>query len=161
MPKQPNNASTSTNPVGRFMVAVGAVVEYKKTGDILIVQRLFDLDWHPGEWEIGYGRLDQFETPEEGLRREQAEEVGLTDLTIKSILSNWHIFRGPETAENELIGITYHCQTSNKKITLSDEHAAYRWVKPAEALELVKIDGIRRDIQQFIELKNKQSKASQ
>lgn len=154
MTNQPNNTSTTTNPVGRFMVAVGSVLEYKNTGKILILQRSFDLDWQPGEWEIGYGRIDQFESPEVGLRRELKEEIGVTDITIKSILSSWRIFRGPEKAENELIGITYHCQTSQQNITLSDEHAAYQWVEPAEALKLIKVEGIQRDVKKFIELKN-------
>lgn len=154
MTTQPNNLSTKENPVGRFMVAAGAVIENETTGKILITQRAFDQDWQGGEWEITYGRINQFEDSVSGLKRELFEEIGLKDLIIGQILSVWHIFRGPEKAENELIGITYHCTTKVETVTLSKEHVAYRWVDPEEALELVKVEGIRRDLKKFIELKS-------
>lgn len=135
------------------MVAAGAVIENTDTGKILILQRADDLDWHAGEWEIDYGRLDQFEDPISGLKREIFEETGLKDIQIGQILSVWHIFRGPQTAENELIGITYHCTTTEINIYVSEEHSGYQWVQPEQALELIKVDGIRRDIKIFMEMK--------
>lgn len=152
--QQPHNHSTETNPVGRFMVAVGAVIEHKPSKKILIIQRSQNQDWQGGEWEIGYGRIDQFEDPVDGLRREQREETGLNDLTVGPILSVWHILRGTEKIpENDLIGVTYACSTKTQEITLSDEHSAYRWVEPEEALELIKVEGIRRDIKLFMAVK--------
>ncbi len=149
---QPNNKATKENPVGRFMVACGAVIEKNSTGKILLIQRSADLDWQANEWEIIYGRIDQFEDPIAGLKREIKEEIGLLDVEIGQVLSVWHIFRGSEkTAENELIGITYHCRTKQEQPLLSKEHQNYKWVTPQEALELVKVDGIRRDINKFIE----------
>ena len=153
MSAQPNNTHTVENPVGRFMVAVGAVIELRDSGKILMTQRSPRLDWKPGEWEIVYGRIDQFEGLELGLRREVKEEVGITDLQLVSILTAWHMYRGTEqTAQNELIGITYRCRTETESITLSDEHSAYKWVTPEEGVTLAKVDGIIRDIRAFIEI---------
>ena len=152
----PNNKTTKDNPVGRFMVAVGAVIEFVNSGEILIIQRDKSLDWQPAEWEIIYGRLDQFETPEDGLQREAKEEIGLTDLVIGNVLSTWHIYRGDKSADNELIGITYACQTNTRDIKLSYEHSEYRWVKPEQALELIKVDGISRDIRLYQDLKERE-----
>jgi len=149
--QQPNNQSTKENPVGRFMVASGALIEQGNTGKILLIQRASHLDWHPNEWEIMYGRIDQFEDTESGLKREVREEVGITDLEIVEVLKVWHMFRGSEKiAENELIGVTYHCRTKVLEPVLSDEHQAYKCVSPQEALESVQVDGIRRDIKKFI-----------
>jgi len=149
--QQPNNQSTNENPVGRFMVASGAVIEQSNTGKILLIQRSSKLDWHPNEWEIMYGRIDQFEDTEMGLKREVREETGINDLELIDVLTVWHIFRGTaETAENELIGVTYHCRTNQTQPNLSDEHQAYKWVSPEEALELVQVDGIKRDIKKFL-----------
>ncbi len=131
------------------MVAAGAVIEHQKTGKILLLQRAESLDWQAGSWEIDYGRLDQFEDPIVGLKRELKEETGITDLHIGKTLRVWHIFRGPETAENELIGITYHCTTTTDAVTLSAEHQDYRWVDVEEALALIKVEGIKQDIQAF------------
>lgn len=151
MSKQPDNSSNKSNPVGRFMVAVGAMIELRETGKILINQRSAHLDWHPNDWEIIYGRIDQFEGLENGLRREVKEEVGIDDLEIITVLRAWRIFRGSEqSAENELIGITYRCRTQTEAIKLSKEHQNYQWVTPQEALKIVSESGIRQDIERFI-----------
>lgn len=144
--KDPNNKDTRENPVGRFMVAVGAIIELNKTGKILILKRSQKLDWHAGEWEIHYGRMGQFEDVEKSLRRESREETGITDIEIIKPLTAWHIFRGREKAENELIGITFHCRTNSEEVKISNEHSDFRWVKPAEALKLIKTEGIKRDV---------------
>ena len=104
-----NNKSTTDNPVGRFMVAVGAVIELEGTGKIQLNKRSAKLDWHPNEWEIIYGRIDQHEGPINGLKREIQEETGLEDIQIHEILSVWQIYRGQEEKpENELIGAKGH-----------------------------------------------------
>jgi len=147
---EPNNQSTTSNPVGRFMVAVGSVMELGNSGKILLAQRNNSLDWHAGEWEIGYGRIAQFESPEKGLRREILEEFGLKDFSIIKLLRVWHIFRGSKKAENELLGLTYHCRTDNEEVVLSDEHQQFTWVTPKEALKMISVEGIRQDIEAFI-----------
>lgn len=147
---QPNNNHSEENPVGRFMVAVGALIIQEQTQKVLITQRASTQDWHANEWEITYGRIDQHEDPESGLRREVSEEIGITDLTIQRILRVWHMYRGAETAANDLIGITYVCTTSATTVLLSHEHQAFRWVSPQEALELISVEGIRNDIETYI-----------
>jgi len=154
---QPNNNNTAQNPVGHFMVATGAVIEYQNSGKILIIKRNSKEDWHGETWEIPYGRMDQFETPETGLTREVTEETGLSSIKILKLLTAWHIFRGPEKVENELVGITYHCQSETEAVQLSAEHTAFRWVSPQEALNLITVEGIRRDVQAFIAEKKKYS----
>jgi 8-oxo-dGTP diphosphatase len=147
---QPDNNHSDSNPVGRFMVAVGALIIHEKTKKMLITQRAGNLDWHPNEWEITYGRIDQHEDPEVGLKREVAEEIGLTDLTIQSVLRVWHMYRGPKSVENDLIGITFVCLTSSTEALLSNEHQDYRWVTPQGALNLISVPGIRTDIETYI-----------
>jgi 8-oxo-dGTP pyrophosphatase MutT (NUDIX family) len=147
---EPNNDTSVDNPVGRFMVASGAVIELNTTGKILIVQRSRNLDWQPSEWEICYGRLDQFEDVETGLHREIFEELGIQEFEIIKPLRVWHIFRGSQKADNELIGITYHCRTKTQEIHISQEHMQYQWVNPQKALEMIQVSGIREDIQMYI-----------
>ncbi len=135
------------------MVAVGAVIENKNTGKILVIQRAGSQDWRGGEWEIDYGRIDQHEDPIDGLRREIKEEVGITDLAVKEVIRVWHMYRGPVSPENDLIGITYFCQTEMTEVILSDEHIAFKWVTAEQALEIIKTEGIREDIQRYMKLK--------
>ena len=151
---QPNNQQNEKNPVGRFMLAVGALLVHEKTKKILIVQRSSSQDFQPNEWEIVYGRLAQYENPEHGLRRELAEEIGKTDIMIHHVISVWHIYRGAEKAENELIGITFVCSTKTDRIFLSHEHQAYAWVTPHEAFERITVLGIRKDLELFLQAPN-------
>lgn len=146
-----DNNSSEHNPVGRFMVAVGAVVVNTK-GQILLIKRSSKLDWHPGEWEIMYGRIAQHEDAQRGLAREVQEELGI-EVVAGSPLTCWHIYRGhEESAHNELIGITFLATTEQLEIKLSEEHEEYRWVSPQEALDLIKVEGIKRDINAYINL---------
>lgn len=148
----PINVSTYKNPIGRFMVAVGAVMELSHTGKILLVRRHSSLDWRPGEWEICYGRIAQLESPEDGLRREVREELGIERFEIFETVRVWHIYRGSEKPENELVGITYRCRTEQEAVVISDEHEEYRWVTSTEALAIITTDGIRNDIEAYINL---------
>lgn len=151
MTNKVDNSNTEQNPVGRFMVAVGAVI-VNQDGKILLIRRSRKLDWQPGEWEIMYGRIAQHEGPQAGLAREVSEEIGI-DITPGVPLTCWRIYRGhEEIAENELIGITFLATTSDINVQISDEHEEYRWVTPSEALELITVDGIKRDIQAYIDL---------
>jgi 8-oxo-dGTP pyrophosphatase MutT (NUDIX family) len=150
----PDNRNTQQNPVGRFMVAAGAIIELGTTGKILITQRHHHLDWHPGEWELMYGRIAQGETPEQGLRREMKEELGIEAFDILSVVRIWHIYRGSEKPENECVGITYHCRTNSEQVSLSDEHETYQWIDPEAALPLMHVEGIRHDVEAFIARRN-------
>jgi len=151
--------------VGRFMVAAGAVIEHRPTGKILLMRRQDNL--HNGEWEICYGRIDQGEDVRMGLEREVAEETGLIDLIVVAQFSDWHIYRGQELPENEVIGLSFWCQTGQEEVQLSTEHSEYEWVNVDEALERVKVVGIIADLKKFqqfrsewLELHQSQAKAA-
>jgi 8-oxo-dGTP diphosphatase len=134
---------------GRFMVAVGAVIEHAPTGRILMVRRAATADFMPGMWEDLTGRMKQFEEPEDALGREIREETGLEVEVVKPI-KVFHLYRGERTAQNELVGIIYWCTAQSDRVTLSREHDDYRWLLPREALEIAADPGIRDDIEAFI-----------
>lgn len=145
--------------IGQFMVAVGAIVEHPETGTILMVRRAEGY-FKAGVWEVGYGRLDQGEDPETGLHREFREETGLKNLKIKQILTTWHFYRGEKKPENDLIGITFWVQSDSQTIKLSEEHDAFEWVSPQEAIERTSEDGIKRDITAFMAVKARSQAAA-
>lgn len=134
---------------GKFNIAVGAIVECRLDGSILLLKRSSQADFAPGIWEVITGRLHQFELPEDGVCREVKEECGL-DVEVIKPLRVFHIFRGEEIADNELVGIIYWCQTDSKAVNLSEEHEDYKWLSPPEAQELAEHPGVRGDIRAFI-----------
>ena len=135
--------------IGRFLVAVGAIIEHVPTGKILLLKRSSKQDFSGGIWEYITGRMDQFEEPEDALRREIKEEAGVTVKVIKPI-SIFHIFRGERTAENELVGIMYWCTTDSNRVLISEEHTDYQWVSGQEALEIIKKPSMQRDIEAYM-----------
>jgi 8-oxo-dGTP diphosphatase len=141
--------SSAADSEGRFMVAVGAVIEDEATGTILLVKRADTSDYYPGIWEDPMGRMKQFEEPEEALRREVREETGLA-IEILKPLAVVHDFRGARTAENEWVGVIFWARAASQDVVLSEEHTAYMWVAPERALEIVEHAGVRTDIEALI-----------
>lgn len=138
-----------TKQIGRFLVATGAIIENSKTGKILLLKRSDTKDFSAGIWEYITGRLNQFEDPQEGLRREIKEEADIEVEIVKPI-SIFHIFRGDKVAENELVGIMYWCKTDSEEIRISDEHSDFMWVSAEEALTMMEKPGMQADIKAFI-----------
>ncbi|MDQ5854654.1 MAG: NUDIX domain-containing protein [Chloroflexota bacterium] len=134
---------------GRFLVAVGAMIEHAETGRILLLKRSEDRAFLPGVWEDIGGRIKQFEEPEHALRREVQEESGL-DIQIVKPVNVFHLFHGERSAGNEMIIITYWCRSHSDRVVLSHEHSEYRWLLPTEALRLVEHEGVRSDIEAWM-----------
>lgn len=134
--------------VGRFMVAVGAVIVHKKSGKILLLKRRDT--FHKDTWEILYGRIDNHEELEIALRREIEEESGLSQLEIIKLNHVWHIYRGEKDAEKEVYGFTFIVETDQDQCTMSHEHSQYSWVTPQEALTMIATEGIRQDVELYL-----------
>ena len=134
---------------GRFLVAVGAMIEHTETGRILLLKRSEDAAFLPGIWEDIGGRIKQFEEPEDALRREVYEESGL-EIEIVKPINVYHLFHGERSAINELFIITYWCRSHSDQVVLSHEHSEYSWLPPQEALRLAEHEGVRSDIEAFM-----------
>jgi len=139
---------------GKFIIGIGAIIEHSKSGKILLLHRTPSIDFAGNQWDDVGGRMRQFETPEETLQREVREETGLSDLRILKPIDVSHYFRGDKIADNEMIVITYWCETSSDRIILSPEHDNYRWISPEEALLLIEDLPLKRNIKRFIEEKS-------
>lgn len=149
-----NQLTDAERKIGRFMVAIGAIIENEATGKILVVKRTDE--FKQGEWEITYGRIDQGEDLDDGLRREVWEETGLKNVEIKRVVRMWHFYRGEKTADKEIHGLTFHCTVTKPKVQLSDEHSEYQWVSPEEAISLIANPGIKYDVKFWLENKDNQ-----
>ncbi len=137
-------------PEGRFYIGIGCILENTKTGKILLLRRSSHLEFAPQIWDDVGGRMRQFETPEKTLYREIQEETGIKDVEVIKPINVSNYYRGDEAAENQMVVITYWCQTSITKIKLSDEHDQYEWMVPDEALNHVSDQHLKNDIKRFI-----------
>jgi len=138
------------NDVGRCMFGVGALLQFEESSEILLLTRApAHSNFNRDKWELVFGRKAQFEPILAGLDREIREELGPVKYEVVRTLRMWHFFRGERTAENEIIGVTFWCRTSQRDFTLGDEHTELRWVAPDQALELITVEGIREDVSAF------------
>ncbi len=84
-----------------------------------------------GRYQIPGGRLEPGEKWEDGLHREVAEETGLTVEVRKPLyVGEWHpVIKG---TQNQIIAVYVICESSHKKVQLSEDHDAYVWVSAAD-----------------------------
>lgn len=125
---------------GKFFVVASAII-LNDQNQVLLTQRAYDREHHPGGWENQSGRLHQGESVVEGLVREMKEEL---DIIVEPILpvSTFHFYRGPEKVEH--IGIDYICKIKSGKVKVDGkEEIAYQWTDIEKALEIVKDKSIR------------------
>ena len=74
-----HNGSRLLHPVVHLHV-------FNSRGEVYLQRRPEWKDIQPGKWDTAVGgHLDYGETPEEALRREVSEELGITDFTPKHI----------------------------------------------------------------------------
>lgn len=140
---------------GRFQVAAGAIIEHKTDGNILLLQCSERKHIGAGAWEFPIGRLHQFESLEDGLKREVKEETGIDDIEIVALINAFAFMRGEYAAENEVRGIVYWCTTIQRQVTVCDEHTGYDWFDIDEAIEKVDSKGIKLDLQKFKNIREK------
>ena len=89
---------------------------FNAQGDVYLQKRPEWKDIQPGKWDTAVGgHIDYGETPEEALRREVREELGITDFTPESI--GKYVFESQR--ESELVYV--HRTTYNSPIHPSAE----------------------------------------
>jgi len=97
-----------------FKINQDAVIK-NNDGEALILKQ-------NGKWKLPGGRLEDHETPQEGLLREIREETGIGQCDIGQVL-DVRLSKSGETYR-----ATFACSTSEKLIALSAEHTEYAWI---------------------------------
>jgi 8-oxo-dGTP diphosphatase len=124
-------------------VAVKGIIE--KNNKILIVRRSDNKGHRPGVWETVGGRMDSKTNPENELKREIYEEVGLT----VDIIQPFNIFHFICDTEDFVIGITYACKYVSGHVMLSDEHVDHQWIDPKEFDHFESVDSLKKEIELY------------
>lgn len=91
--------------------------------------------------DLPWGRVDQGETPEDTLRRELREELGITDIALGSYKGTT---LSPITipVDDDVYGLflsVYDCVLFHPSLQLSDEHLDIAWVSVDSAKVLLSV----------------------
>jgi 8-oxo-dGTP diphosphatase len=90
-----------------------------------------------GRWHCPGGRINPGEPFVDGLKREIAEETGLTITSFEPFyVGEWFpVIKGQK---NQIVAIFFACTTeaTPDSVRLSDEHDSFRWVTADEAAAL-------------------------
>ena len=122
---------------------INAVI-INKEGKILLLHRTKDRKNFPDLWHTCSGTLEGKETPEQCLKREINEELGITDYTI--------IKRGERMDNITLPGIIFEVWTflikTDEEIKIVDkhEHDNFMWITPKEIKKLKIIKGFKDNL---------------
>jgi len=100
-------------------------------GRYLFVRRSAQSRRQAGKWEPPGGKMDAGETLDAALEREVAEETGLR-------IRELHVAGAVEREAEEVVFVEVMLEVLAEpgEVKLSDEHDAFAWVTPAEALQL-------------------------
>jgi 8-oxo-dGTP diphosphatase len=118
----------------KIFKVTAAVIE--KDGRILIAKRRIG-DQHGGRWEFPGGKIDLGETPEECLKRELKEELG-----IEAEIGDFICASAFKYMFVPLELLVYKARHVSGKFQSLD-HDELRWVKPSE---LVEYDFVKADV---------------
>lgn len=117
-----------------FNVAAKSFIVNKDNKLLLIKRRPNDVH-KPNVWEIPGGRLDESESPYEGVKRETIEETGL-EITVLNPLRIHHFEREDE---QQITLITFLCKPKSTDVELSEEHTEYDWFDLEEAKDKITV----------------------
>lgn len=112
---------THGNAAKSFMMRDGRV--------LMLLRRQNDVH-KPGTWDIPGGRLQSGENPYHGVARETVEETHVP-ITVEQILDVQHFTRDDGQVITMMI---FLCRAATDGVQLSEEHTAYEWVEPPEAV---------------------------
>jgi 8-oxo-dGTP pyrophosphatase MutT (NUDIX family) len=125
-------------------ISVKSIIINNKN-EILLIKRK-DNDVHfPGAWEFPGGRLNDGESPFEGLKRETKEETNL-DIDIQNPLRVAYFVRD----DGQIItAIDFLCKPKTYDVKLSNEHVDFTWINVKMCFD--KLDKVyHEDIKTYI-----------
>ncbi|MHA2352072.1 MAG: NUDIX domain-containing protein [Candidatus Thorarchaeota archaeon] len=132
----------------KLYVGMGAAVE--KDAKFLILKRSESKDFAPNTWEVITGRIEEEESPRDGILREILEETGLNAEIVMPIETGF-FYRGGK--EFPMVFISYWCRYLDGDVRLGWEHNQFKWASIEEILQEPTMNHFYRMFERIHQLK--------
>ncbi|MBX7245411.1 MAG: NUDIX domain-containing protein [Candidatus Sumerlaeaceae bacterium] len=113
-----------------FALSVKVVVRNTE-GEILLLRRAASSRNNAGKWDFPGGKMDAGESLDETLRREIAEETGLSVEPIRVLCTTQS-----ESAKNRIAYLFLEASVEAGEFHLSTEHDAHQWIAAGDLASL-------------------------
>ena len=130
-------------------ISAGAII-VRKTPD---GYKFLLLHYELGHWEFAKGHIEPGEDEHETVRREVAEETGITDIVFVEGFRETirYFFRWKESRIFKIV-VFFLVQTSREVVKLSSEHIGYEWLSFEDALNRLKFKNSKMILEKANEL---------
>jgi len=121
-------------------ISAGAVIYRFEAGEPLYLL----LHYAGGHWDFVKGHIEPGEQEIETVKRETAEETGITDLKLLPNFKDrarYFFKRGKTTVYKEVI--FYAAETNQRNVRISHEHIGYIWLNYVDALKQITFENAR------------------
>jgi bis(5'-nucleosidyl)-tetraphosphatase len=118
--------------------SIGAVIKYRNSLEDGQSSEFLLLRNRRGFWGFPQGHKEKGESEIQTLIREVREETGIRELDIHSYIGkiNYSYFRG-DGMKSEKEVTFYFATTPTREVKISEEHADFRWVTLADAINML------------------------
>jgi 8-oxo-dGTP diphosphatase len=133
----------------KLYVGMGAALE--RDGKFLILKRSDSKDFAPNTWEVITGRIEEDESPEDGILREILEVTGLRAEIVMPVETGF-FYRGGK--EFPMVFISYWCRCKEGDVRLNWEHSEFKWASIEEILKEPTMNHFYRLFRRLVKLKH-------
>lgn len=126
-----------------YAIAAKAMI-FNNRGEVLLLKRRPSDVHNPSTWDIPGGRLEEEESPFDGVVRETHEESGLS-IEVHEPLGI-HYFTRQDG--QHITMIVFRCSHKEGEVILSEEHTEFQWLSLPEAKETVH-EAFQGDLETF------------
>ncbi len=139
----------------KLFVATKSLITYQ--GKVLILREStkYTDGSNVGKYDVVGGRVKPGQEFDESLKREVAEETGLTvEIGKPFYVGEWRPIVNRE--QWQIIGIFFECKSTSEIVSLSEDHDDYQWIDPNRFEEYPLIENLQNAFKAYL-LNNFQS----